>query len=72
MTRGEHLEWCKERAREFARRGDLTKTVTSMISDLGKHPETESSVQMATLLAIGLTYGLKTPADLLDWVEGFN
>ena len=39
-TREEHLEWCKERAREYLACGDVRNAVTSMLSDLGKHPET--------------------------------
>ena len=41
-TRDEHLAWCKQRALEYADRGDTTNAVASMMSDLGKHPETEN------------------------------
>jgi hypothetical protein len=40
MTRAEHLAWCKKRAHEYLDQGDITQAVTSMLSDLGKHPET--------------------------------
>ena len=41
MTRDEHLEWCKRRAREYLERRDVKNAVTSMLSDLQKHPETK-------------------------------
>ena len=44
MTRKEHLEWCKARALEYLDRGDIQNAVTSMMSDLGKHPGTETSL----------------------------
>jgi hypothetical protein len=41
LTREEHLFWCKNRAREYLARGDVVNAVTSMLSDLSKHPETK-------------------------------
>jgi len=41
MTRTEHVEWCKERAREYLEQGDVTNAIASMLSDLGKHNETK-------------------------------
>jgi hypothetical protein len=41
MTRGEHLVWCKTRALEYLDAGDVPNAVTSMMSDLDKHPETK-------------------------------
>lgn len=68
MTRAEHLAWCKERALEYADAGDKASCMASMASDLGKHDETRSSVEivMVTALATG-----DSPADLRRWVEGF-
>lgn len=43
MTRQEHLDWCKKRANEYLARGDIQNGVTSMLSDLSKHPDTEAS-----------------------------
>ena len=41
-TREEHLQFCKDRAMEYVRRGQLVDAVTSMASDLTKHDETRS------------------------------
>jgi hypothetical protein len=38
-THEDHLEWCKVRAREYMDRGDYQNAFTSMMSDLGKHPD---------------------------------
>jgi hypothetical protein len=38
MDRDEHLAWCKKRALEYWRAGDLANAVASMGSDLDKHP----------------------------------
>lgn len=73
-TRAEHLQWCKDRALEYADAGDGQNAIASMVSDLGKHPETASSVDIAARLDVGLRLGghLQTPAQIREWVEGFN
>ena len=45
-TREEHLAWCKARALEYLP-DDPIQAVTSMASDLGKHPETEGHAAIA-------------------------
>lgn len=39
ISRTDHLEWCKGRALEYVEAGDLSYAVSSMVSDLLKHPE---------------------------------
>lgn len=73
--RAEHLAWCKQRALEYVDRGDLKNAITSMLSDLGKHPETESSLIMGALIA---PYSLTESGNsnhvyqVRHWIEGFN
>lgn len=43
MNREEHLQWCKQRAMAYVEAGDFSGAVTSMLSDLRSHPETEAS-----------------------------
>lgn len=56
-TRDEHLAWCKRRAHEYLDHdGDVRNAITSMMSDLGKHPETtltlpEMNLAMAIMVA---------------------
>jgi len=52
MGRQEHLEWCKQRALEYLDRGDVKEAVTSMLSDLGKHPETKGAGEKMAMLGI--------------------
>jgi hypothetical protein len=73
-TRDEHLEWCKERAREYLDRGDLANAVASMGSDMDKHPETRMAGEKMGMLMyvamIRLTEG--DVQGVRDWVEGFR
>jgi hypothetical protein len=75
MTRSQHLAWSKQRALEYVERGELANAIASMISDLGKHPETAKSVLAGAIIA---------PLESTDagdsrhvyavrkWIEGFN
>ena len=69
-TRQEHLQWCKDRANEYLDNGDVQQGVTSMLSDMGKHPETElqdvfKQMGMQALMS-GSLYDAK------NFVNGFN
>lgn len=74
MTREEHLEWCKERAREYARIGEFQNAIASMGSDLGKHPETQASASVGIQLGLMLLMGgqMRTTKQAIDWIDGFN
>ena len=75
-TRAEHMAWCKQRATDefnfYMQRDGLDaairNSVASMVSDLGKHPETRGSQQFAMLL--GQT--IKATHDLHGYINGFN
>jgi len=44
-SRAEHLEWCKQRALAYLEHGEffsIADAGASLISDLGKHPETSN------------------------------
>ncbi len=72
MDRSEHLQWCKDRALAYVDDGKLPDAIGSMLSDLGKHPETAKHV------AIGLTgmlmFGgyLNEVDEVRRHIEGFN
>ena len=71
MTRDEHLTWCKTRALEYLDRGDRSNAVASMISDMGKHPETDiSGTVLAELGLFELMYG--DTESTRRYIEGFN
>jgi len=72
MTREEHMKWCKQRAHEYLAKGDVQNAVTSMLSDLSKHPETAipdgSPLGMLGMMAI--MSGDRHEA--VRFIDGFN
>jgi hypothetical protein len=72
--REEHLEWCKQRAREYLDRGELADAVASMGSDMDKHPETRMAGEKMGMLMyvamIRITAG--AARGVREWVEGFR
>ncbi len=72
MTREEHLAWCKKRAHEYLDRGDTTNALTSMASDLGKHPETEGHPGINLGMMMLMTGNLNDPREARRFIDGFN
>ena len=73
MTREEHLQWCKDRAMDYVKRGDLLNGVTSMMSDMDKHPDTKLGQTLSglgLLAAMDATKGDK--ASVERFILGFN
>jgi len=73
MTRQKHLAWCKKRAMEYVDAGDYHSAVTSMLSDLGKHPETEAS-SSGLLAQLGMMELMRGPTrdSITRYIQGFN
>ncbi len=72
MTRQEHLEWCKKRAREYLDQGDVVEGITSMLSDMNKHEETRLDGGSA-LSSLGMLYVINNDiAGARRFIEGFN
>lgn len=72
-TRDEHLEWCKQRAREYLDRGELADAVASMGSDLDKHPDTRGGPGHIALLNLAMLYITNHDAQgVRRWIEGFR
>lgn len=71
-TREEHLAWCKERALQIVNSGDPSGAVASMVSDLGKWDEPLYDPDTLRLLSADGLLFRKTPADVKNWIEGFN
>ena len=71
MNRSEHLQWCKDRALEYVNSGDNQQAMSSMISDLRKHKETESSAEFG--FSLGLIAMQSSSSDeMRKFIEGFN
>ena len=58
----------RERAREYLNSGDYQNACTSMLSDLGKHPETRFLQQTAGMMILLATRSHK---ECSDFIEGF-
>jgi hypothetical protein len=71
-TREEHLEWCKQRAREYLDAGDLENAVVSMGSDLSKHPETNVATNGVLMMVAMLYLTDRDATGVRRWVEGFR
>jgi hypothetical protein len=70
IDREEHLAACKERALRYWGDGDLLNAITSMGSDLDKHPETKCH---PVLLKLGVMYAQHFDYKAVrDWIEGFR
>ena len=72
MTRSEHLEWSKQRALEHVDMGDASQAFTSMVSDLGKHPETagHTAILLGTMLL--MSDKLSSPREMRRFILGFG
>ena len=71
-TRAEHLEWCKQQARDYCAAGDPQGALTSMALDLQSHPETENHVGIKFMMGQLMTGGLRDSASALQFINGFN
>ncbi len=71
MTRDEHMAWAKERALEYLDTGDIQNAVTSMLSDLGKHPETQNVGRAMAPVGI-FTITQRDPQEARRFIEGFR
>jgi hypothetical protein len=71
MTRAEHIAWCKSRAiQELEFSKDPKQGVISMMSDLGKHPETANNVLRS--LCMMMLMGSCTERSVREFINGFN
>lgn len=72
MTRAEHMQWCKDRALEYVATGDLDEAMASMLSDLGKHAETQQHPAGQLMLEMRTTGHLATAHEMQEFINGFN
>lgn len=72
MERADHLKWCKERALQYLDDGNLVDAVTSMLSDLDKHPETRLGPG-SVLSTLGLHAAMSNDiGEARRFITGFN
>ena len=72
QPQAQHLEWCKKRALAYVDQGYLQQALSSMISDLRKHPKTADHPVIA--LAVGrMALGDPTTKEQVrEFIEGFS
>lgn len=70
-SRADHLAWAKQRALEYVDAGDTQNAFTSLISDLGKHPETIDAARNVGQLGMMQLMGgmLNEPAAMRKFIE---
>lgn len=72
-TREQYVQWCKDRAMECVKRGDLLDGVTSMMSDMDKRDDTKLKGMLSALgihAAIAATNGDRDAVE--RFILGFN
>jgi hypothetical protein len=72
MNRKEHLQWAKTRALEYVEMGQLSLAVSSMQSDLSKHPETTIPPKIMDSLFVALFSQPLTAKTVAKWINDFN
>ena len=70
MDHHEHLQWCRERAREYLAAGDHMNAVTSMMSDLQKHDDWRDGKLCTTMMMLYMVDPTRETAERI--VEGFR
>jgi hypothetical protein len=73
-TRTEHMKWARDRALEYADQRDTGSAIASLMSDLGKHPETESSCDVVRdlMMPLAMIGEFEKPGELRKFIEGFS
>lgn len=66
----EHLQWAKAQAHEYLKIGDAANAMTSMLSDLQKHPDWQAGKLTATIFQLWmLDQSIENTRKLIN---GFN
>ena len=60
------------RALEYLDHGDLDNAVTSMLSDLSKHPDTEEVGSVMGMFGIHLLMSQRDSREVRRFIEGFR
>lgn len=72
MTRAEHMEWSKSRAKEILDSGDIHGAYASMVSDMGKHDETAGHIGIGLGIAMLMAGHLSSRQQMAEFIDGFN
>jgi len=62
MERSEHLQWCKDRANQYVKNGDIQEAFASFLSDMSKHEETANHMALEMGMNLLLAGLLSSPS----------
>jgi len=73
ISQDEHLEWAKKRALEYLDAGDTRNAFTSMLSDMGKHPDLKNHAGVRIGVGFMMLPGwIDNAVEVRRWIEGFR
>lgn len=72
MNRSQHVTWVKQRAMDYANAGDVAGCLSSLQSDLRKHPDTHDHAAIELSMMLAFAGHLSTTSELVEFVEGIN
>lgn len=79
LSRADHLQWCKDRALEYAERGELNDAFASFWSDIKKHPETDLAAKNGTIDGTAALFFLgiailrdRDKKQMIEYINGFR
>lgn len=72
FEREKHLEWCKQRAAEYIKSGDMTNALASFMSDMQKNDETNRHPVLPLFATMFFEGHFKTPEQLGKYIEDFG
>jgi hypothetical protein len=73
MTKDEHLEWAKKRALEYLDAGDTSNALTSMMSDMRKHPDLKNHPGLEIgVMFLFLPGWIGNAPEVRRWIVGFR
>jgi hypothetical protein len=72
VNRAGHLRWAKDRALEYADRGEMADAMASLGSDLNKHPETKGHGGVELMMMMATAGQFDRPGELRKFIEGFQ
>jgi len=74
LPRDEHLEWARKRAIAYLEQPvpEVLNALTSMMSDLNKHPELENHPGIRICVGLLLIGNLQTPSEARRFIDGYH
>lgn len=72
QPRSQYLEWCKKRALACVDQGHLQQALSSMISDLRRHPKTADHPGIPLAMGRMALGDLATSGQVREFIEGFS